>query len=332
MKAVCDKCIYCYKPQSVCDYYKKTLKMPDLHFWGSPDFKHRFYLCSNENVAKIDHTNESTIYAVCEKENFHGNCAFYRNPNAEDIEFSTVEITASANRVKVGDSVDLEVTVHPFTKPAVTEEVTKIVNKPAVDELGDPLYDELGEPIMVPEEQTETVVVEEEYVNQQDITYKYTWYKNGRKIYHNSKPTITVTASEAAINEYYCVVNQSIKQNGDGGIKSVDINSEVVSVEFVEPEYIAFKLTPDTVMLDTSIPLPLDIDTVETQLENNWKIKSAEGNINYEVTEALLSNADIEAPEGVTVTIDSKINISVKPDMTFSDGITVKISWLLPEE
>lgn len=332
MKAVCDKCIYCYKPRSVCDYYKKTLKMPNLHFWGSPDFKHRFYLCSNENVAKIDHTNESTIYAVCQKENFHGNCAFYRNPDAEDIELSTVEIAASSSRVKVGDEVTLNVTVHPFTKPAVTEEVTNIVNKPAVDELGDPLYDELGEPIMVSEEQVETVVVEEEYVNQQDITYKYTWYKNGRKIYHNSKPTITVTSADAAVNEYYCAVTQSIRQNGDGGVKTVDVNSEIVSVEFVEVDYLALTLTPDAVMLNTSIPLPFDLTSPETQLENNWTLKYAEGNVEYEITEAILSEANIEAPDGVTVTIDSKINVAVKPDMSFKDGISIKLSWLLPEE
>lgn len=198
IKHICNNCIYKTAPESIRDFYIKTLKMPNLNHWGESEFEHYYWLCKNENVAKIDGVNNSVIHKPCIEYNKHSNCTYFRTSNAEDILPSTVELEVENSTVKIGDECVITVKVTPYTKPA-----------------------------------TET---EEEVINTQDIKYIYTWYKNGRKLFLKKSNILSVDTSEEAVDEYYCVVTQQITDNGDGGNKTITVNSApiVITVELKE--------------------------------------------------------------------------------------------------
>lgn len=207
MKHFCKDCIFQTEATSIYDFYKKTLKTPDLKYWKLQDFEHKNWLCSNPNICKTDHTNNSLIYALCENINFHGNCIHFLAQNAISIEPSTVELISEKTELKINEEASLSVQITPFTLPAVTE--TKI-------------NEETGE--------EETVIIEPEYVTKQVLKYKYQWYKNGRKLYKETSDKIVLDTSKESKDEYCCSVTQTLDNNGDGGRKSVTTNTETVII------------------------------------------------------------------------------------------------------
>lgn len=225
MEHICENCIYKYEPTSVDDYYKKTLTMP-AHFckWGQEYYKHWFWLCSNENVGDKDNTDNSIIYRNCREYNINGGCIFFKTPNAIDILPSTVSIAGPTEPLTVGDEATITVTVTPYSTDAVTEERQKL------DIDGQPLFDENENPIM------ETVILEEAFVNDQDISYTYQWYKNGRKLFSKKSNVLELDTTKPSVDEYFCEVIQSIVNNGDGGLKMVSVKSDavIVTVEAAE--------------------------------------------------------------------------------------------------
>lgn len=184
MNHICDKCIYKYEPESISDFYKKTLTTPDLHYWAIKEFKHRYWLCSNPKISKVDNVDESMIYKQCSSYNLNGTCTFFKVANAENILPSTSEIGEPTDPIYVGDEV--------------TVEVTNTANEEAEEE--------------------------------QNISYKYTWYKNGRKLFQKKSNELTIDTSVEATDTYYCIVTQSIENNGDGGVKTVDVKTNEITV------------------------------------------------------------------------------------------------------
>lgn len=250
---LCQNCIYKVEPTSIRDYFLKTMNTPCLAKWGLPEFKHLYWLCSNPNVALVDHTEPHTLHKSCVEYNFHGNCTYYRQADAEDIIPSTVEIkyekvieeedndtvtsddttgdtndttndtTEEPEEIYVGDKLKFIATPVPFKKEAVTEERQKL------DIDGEPLFDDDGNPVM------ETVVLEPEWINDQEITYKYQWYKNGRKLFTKKSAEIEIKMTEETEDEYYCIIEQSLINNGDGGVKTAEAKSNILSIK-VEPK------------------------------------------------------------------------------------------------
>ena len=71
-----------------------------------------------------------------------------------------------------------------------------------------------------------------------DGNLSYQWYKNDAAISEANESTYTPDISEVAENTYYVVVTNSITDNGDGGVKSISVTSEKVTVtvkDFVLP-------------------------------------------------------------------------------------------------
>ena len=186
MDHICDRCIYKKEPESIRDYYLKTFTMPDLMHWNEDGFKHRYWLCSNPNVSKVDSTNNSIIYRPCQSYNFHGNCTYFKAENAIDIVPAGIALSASATEIKTGETCTLTITA---TEP--------------LDE---------------------------------EISYTYNWYKNGRKQFAKKSTELTITPTEEAVDEYYCIVTQSIVNNGDGGIKTTKVKSNSVIITVTLPE------------------------------------------------------------------------------------------------
>ena len=54
MEKLCEKCIHCYRPKSIKDFFDNTMKMPDISKWGVDVFKHLFWLCDTEPVSESD--------------------------------------------------------------------------------------------------------------------------------------------------------------------------------------------------------------------------------------------------------------------------------------
>jgi hypothetical protein len=220
---ICENCIYKYEPKSVRDYYEKAYFIPqDLSKWNNTVFKHRFWLCGNPHIARINKVNNSIVYKPCIEYNFNGNCTFFKKDNAIDILPSTVSISEPTEPIYMGDKAELEVIVTPFTTPAITETKTE----KRIDENGDPILDDDGNEIY----DTVTVEIESEFVNDQEINCSYIWYKNGRKLYQKKSPKLLIDTSTEAVDEYYCKVVQSIADNGDGGNKTVEVNSNTVVI------------------------------------------------------------------------------------------------------
>lgn len=219
MERTCENCIYNYIPESVHDYYVKTFHYPCMKDWGKDYRKHLFYLCTNPNVAEKDYSNDTLILKPSREHNINGECHYFRSGDAEDIIPSTVELKPTQEELEVDGLIELEVIVTPFHKDAVTEEI------PVIDEEGNPVIDEeTGEPV------TETVIIEPEFTNDQDITYKYQWYKNGRKLFKGKDAILKLYTKIATEDEYFCEVTQLLTDNGDGGNKKYisDTNAIVI--------------------------------------------------------------------------------------------------------
>ena len=263
---ICSKCIHKVEPTSIRDYWLKSLQSPCLRFWGQEEFKHLYWLCSNPNVAEVDHVEHHIIHKPCNEYNFNGNCTFFRTADAIDILPSTIEIeykkvipeedvteedtenetaetlseeTPEEDVLRVGDTVEISTKITPFTTPAVTEERQKL------DIDGVPMVDEEGNPIM------ETVEIEPEFVNDQDISYKYQWYKNGRKLFQKKADTLSITLKEEGTEEYFCEITQYIEANGDGGTKVAVAKSNVIELK-IEAALPPEEPTEDTPSGDTS--------------------------------------------------------------------------------
>ena len=310
MDKLCDNCIHCYKPESIKDFFDKTMKMPDIHKWGVDVFKHLFWLCDTEPVSEEIHTNGSMLMKQCIEHNFHGNCESFRTANAEDIHPSLVEVAVPNQIIKEGDEVELTVTVTPCTIPAVTEERTVPKEVELVDENGGLILDENGQPQYIIKEVTETVIIVPEHENDQAITYKYQWYKNGRKLFKETKPTVIVDTSGAAQDVYYCEVSQFIENNGDGGIKIAVVRSNDVPIEVIGLNKIAIHLTAGTD--PTSIPLPFTpaLIKVPYSLTNGWTITDIGATEKVILTEDIVSEVTIECSDGIKAEFGEGLEIS----------------------
>lgn len=218
MERLCSNCIYKNEPTSIRDFYLKTLEMPNLKHWGDQAFRHHYWLCGNPNIAKTDCLNNSVIFKPCISHNLNGGCDFFKTENAIDILPSIVEIEEPTETIYMGDEVFLEVTDTPFTTPAVTEEKQK------VDIDGISMVDEEGNPIM------EEIIIEPEFINEQEISFKYQWYKNGRKLFSKKAKKLKLDTSIDSVDEYYCAVTQNIYNNGDGGLKTVTVETNKVEI------------------------------------------------------------------------------------------------------
>jgi len=333
MERICDNCIYCYKPTSIKDYFDKTLTMPNLCEWGVDVFKHKFWLCSNPTVSKVDHSNDSLIYKPCIAQNFRGVCEYFKIQGAEDIIPSSIEITSAEpipEKIKTGTEIILEATVIPANIPAVTKEVTVEKEVPVTDDKGNPLYDDNNMPITEVKEVTETVIVVPEHENDQNIHYTYLWYKNGRKLYKETKPTITVDTSEEEVAFYTCELIQNIKQNGDGGQKSASVFSNEISLNIVKPTVNQITLTVKTGSVEIFLPLPFKIADyhfpVTGSWANDWTIKSAsESEEGLELTAELLGSIVADCSDGIEADIGAD-TLGMKVTKQNTDG-TVSLTW-----
>ena len=333
MERICDNCIYCYKPISIKDYFDKTLTMPNLCEWGVDVFKHKFWLCSNPTVSKVDHSNNSLIYKPCIAQNFRGVCECFKIQGAEDIIPSSIEITSTEpipEKIKTGTEIVLEATVIPANIPAVTKEVAVEKVVPVTDDKGNPLYDDNNMPITEVKEVTETVIIVPEHENDQDIHYTYLWYKNGRKLYKETKPTITVDTSEEEVAVYPCELIQNIKQNGDGGQKTASVFSNELSLNIVKPTVNQITLTVKTGSVEIFLPLPFKIADYRFPITgswaNDWTIKSAsESKEGLELTAELLERIVADCSVGIEADIGADI-LGLKVTKQNTDG-TVSLTW-----
>ena len=276
MNKLCDNCIHCYKPTSIKDFFDKTMKMPDIHKWGVDVFKHLFWLCDCDDVSKRIHTNNSMLMKQCIEENIDGNCECFRTSNAEDIIPSLVSISEPTEEIREGDEIQLSVTITPATIPAVTEEQTVYVEEELKDENGGLILDENGQIQYQSVAKTEIVIVVPEHENDQDISYKYQWYKNGRKLFNETKSTITSDTSKADVSEYYCSVSQFIQNNGDGGVKEAVVQSNSVTIEVIGINKIIIHLTAGTDPTVITLPFVPSLIEVPHLLSEGWTITNIE--------------------------------------------------------
>ena len=310
MEHICDKCIYCYKPTSVKDYFDKTMRMPDLDKWGIDVFKHLFWLCKTEPVSKKVHTNDTMLMKRCIDQNCRGNCETFRTSNAEDIHPSIVEVIPPTEPVREDDEIQLEVTVTPCVIPAVTEERMVPVEEDLVDETGGLILDKNGQPQTVVVEKKETVVVVPEHENDQEITYTYQWYKNARKLFQETKSKITIDTSKASEDIYSCEVSQYIKNNGDGGVKSAVVLTNDVMINVIGVNKIALHLKAGTD--PTAIPLPFTPSLIHVPypLPEGWVITNIEATDSVVLTEEDVPNVTIECTEGINAAFGEDLEIS----------------------
>lgn len=320
MDHICDKCIHCYKPISVKDYFDKTMRMPDMHKWGVEVFKHLFWLCDTEPVSDKIGTNGTMLMKPCIEHNCHGNCETFRTANAEDIIPSLVSIENPTKEIREGDEVSLEVTITPATIPAITEEKTTYVEEPLKDENGGLILDENGQPHYVSVPKIETVVVVPEHENDQDITYKYQWYRNGRKLFKETKPTIQLDTTVASEDVYKCEVSQYITNNGDGGTKSAVVSSNEVTIKVTGVNHIILHLTKGTDPTSISLPFTPSLIKVPHSLTNNWTITNIEATDGVILTEEITDKVTIECSEGITAEFGEGLEIS-------GNNGTVTLKW-----
>lgn len=320
MEKLCEKCIHCYRPKSIKDFFDKTMKMPDISKWGVDVFKHLFWLCDTEPVSEKVHTNGSMLMKQCIEQNFHGNCESFRAADAEDIVPSSVSITEPTEEIREGDEVSLTVTVTPATIPAVTEEKTVTIEEELVDENGGLILDENGNPQYIKKDVTETVVVVPEHENDQNITYKYQWYKNGRKLFKEQKSTITVDTSSAATDVYKCEVFQCIANNGDGGNKTATVSSNDVTIIVIGLNKILMTLTAGTDPTAIALPFTPSLIEVPYSLTNGWVITNIESTEKVILTEDVTSQVTIECSEGITAEFGEGLEING------TDG-TILLKW-----
>lgn len=220
MERTCENCIYNYIPESVHDYYVKTFHYPCMKDWGKDYRKHLFYLCTNPNVAEKDYSNDTLILKPSREHNFNGECHYFRSGDAEDIIPSTIELKPAQEELEIDDYIELEVVVTPFHKDAVTEDV------PVFDEEGNPVIDpETGEQVI------ETIIIEPEFTNDQDITYKYQWYKNGRKLFKGKDAILKLNTKIAEEDKYFCEVTQLLTDNNDGGNKKYISDTNEITIK-----------------------------------------------------------------------------------------------------
>ena len=309
MKKLCDHCIHCYKPESIKDFFDKTMKMPDMHKWGVDVFKHLFWLCDCDEVSKRIHTNNSMLMEQCIKQNIDGNCEYFRTSNAENIIPSSVEILPPNQIIRIGDKVELDVIITLALIPAVTEEVKFVEEVEITDENGGLVLDENGQPTYETREVTKTVVVVPEHSNDQDITYKYQWYKNGRKLYKETHQSIEVDTTTSSENVYKCEVSQYITNNGDGGTKSAVVSSNEVTVKVIGLNHIILHLTNGTD--PTAIPLPFTPSLIKVpySLTNGWTITNIEAIDGVILTEGITDRVTIECSEGITAEFGEGLEI-----------------------
>jgi len=322
-KKLCDNCIYCYKPTGIKDYFDRTLKMPDLCKWGIDVFKHEFWLCNSPVVSKVDHTNNSLICKPCQIQNFNGNCEQFGMGNAVDIIPSSIEIAPSSTLpepIRVGDEIVLESTITPATIPAVTKEETRTVEVPVTDDQGNPLYDSNNDPIMQTVEETIVVIVTPEHENDQDIKYKYQWYKNGRKLYKETSSTITVDTTEACTEIYKCELLQEIVNNGDGGIKSAVVSSNEITITVIGVNKILLSLKKGTDPTSMSLPITPSAIKVPYSLTHGWSVTNIEATDGAVLTESDVSNVTVECSGGVVANLGTSLEI-------MGESGTILLKW-----
>lgn len=322
-KKLCDNCIYCYKPTGIKDYFDRTLKMPDLCKWGVDVFKHEFWLCNSPVVSEVDHTNNSLICKPCQAQNFFGNCEQFRTANAEDIIPSSIEIAPTEplpDPIREGDEIVFESTITPATIPAVTKEETRTVEVPVTDDEGNPLYDEHNDPIMQTVEETVVVIVVPEHENDQDIKYRYQWYKNGRKLYKETSYNITVDTTEAGSSVYKCELLQDIVNNGDGGIKSAVVSSNEIEITVIAVNKILLSLKKGTDPASIKLPIIPSAIKVPYALTNGWSITNVEATEDVVLLEENVPDVTIECSDGITAYFGEGLEI-------MGESGTVLLKW-----
>lgn len=320
MKKLCDHCIHCYKPESIKDFFDKTMKMPNMHKWGVDVFKHLFWLCNCDEVSKRIHTNNSMLMEQCIKQNVDGNCEYFKTSNAEDIVPSLVSIEEPTEEIREGDEASLEVIITPAIIPAVTEEQTTYVEEPLKDENGGLILDENGQPHYVSVPKIETVIIVPEHPNDQDITYKYQWYRNGRKLFKETKPTIQLDTTVASEDVYRCEVSQYIINNGDGGTKSAVVSSNEVTIEVTGVNHIILHLTKGTDPTSISLPFTPSLIKVPHSLTNGWTITNIEATDGVILTEEITNKVTLECTEGINAEFGEGLEIC-------GNNGTVTLKW-----
>lgn len=130
----------------------------------------------------------------------------------------------------VGDIIKLSITATPFSKPAVTEDIEEEITVPKLDIDDQPMVDENGEQIYETVTVTKTVEIEPAFTNEQAISYKYQWYKNGRKLWKEKESELIINVKEVITDKYLCEVTQLIEDNGDGGDKEYTSKSEEIEL------------------------------------------------------------------------------------------------------
>ena len=320
MKKLCDHCIHCYKPESIKDFFDKTMKMPDMCKWGVDVFKHLFWLCDCDDVSKRIHTNDSIIMKRCIEQNIDGNCECFKTSNAEDIIPSFVSIPEPTSEIREGDEVSLEVAITPATIPAVTEEQTVYVEEELVDENGGLILDENGKIQYKTVPKTEVVVIVPEHENDQDITYKYQWYRNGRKLFKETKSAIKLDTTVASEDIYECEVSQYITNNGDGGNKSAITMTNAITIKVIGVNKIIMTLTKGTDPTKIELPFTPALIKVPYSLPEGWTITNIEATDNVVLTEAVTDKVTIECTDGITAEFYEGLEIS-------GDNGTVSLKW-----
>lgn len=310
MKRLCDHCIHCYKPESIKDFFDKTMKMPNMHKWGVDVFKHLFWLCNCDEVSKRIHTNDSMLMEQCIEQNIDGNCEYFKTSNAEDIIPSLVSIEEPTEKIREGDEASLEVTITPATIPAVTEEKITYVEEPLKNENGGLVLDENGQPQYVSVPKTETVVIVPEHENDQDITYKYQWYRNGRKLFKETKSTIKLDTTVASEDVYKCEVSQYITNNGDGGVKTVVVSTNEITISVIGVNKIVLHLTAGTDPTKIDLPFTPSIINIPYSLPKGWVITDIKATDKAILTEKIIDKVTIECSEGIEAEFYEGIEIS----------------------
>ena len=189
MNHSCNNCIYKYEAVSILDYYQKTGNIPNLD-WSYPNLESSFWLCKNEKNSPIDFSSNTIHLNNCQDFNTFGNCPFYLQSNAENINPIT------------------------FSIPSLPEEPIHV--------------DDVVSLTATPAPQPEGLV--------QLVSFKYQWYKNGRKLFKEKKQSITIDTTKEDNSYYHCVITETMSDNGDGGKKVTTVETNSVQVVILPKE------------------------------------------------------------------------------------------------
>lgn len=238
MNHSCINCKYIYEPTSIGDFYNNTLRIPDSD-WSDPVLNHLYWLCQNTNNSPINFVNGKPVLRECEDFNSYGTCPFFETSDAENIKPISFSIKEPESAIYEGDEVILSALPEPVpvpeNKPDVIEPDTPVTKETPLDGESSTEPDSPTDPQIDPEPEPEP----EPFPPAQILSFKYQWYKDGRKLFKEKSPNLSVDTKKIGVSYYHCIITEYMSDNGDGGIKNANVKTNSIEINVLE------KVTPE---------------------------------------------------------------------------------------